>query len=487
MSVLAAIFVIRTISIGFLVVQRGNSTNITCHQRWNMLASTQDKKMIVRTAIPVIIHGIVQHVQILIDQAFLGNLNSDYFTVLGNVVAPFWMTLGTVFMLNVGITILITQNIGAGRLQRACDVASSAMKFNSVPTLALFIFWFFAGEAVFQVMGLHSDFVPLAATYVRVLSFGFIIMGLNSAAASIMQGIGTTGPMMIAGFIRNGLNIVLDWVLIYGKFGAPEMGLSGAALATVISDYVATAYIVAYLFARKNSLGITIHSVLSARLEPYIKSIKVGAPIGIGEILWNMGNVVMVRYLNMVGPTAAGIFMLVINIEMLPVLLYLGFAKASTTYVGRKIGERKEHEALGIGVTCFLYSFVISAVIALAFLLIPHQILSLFTGDEATVARAVPFLMFLSAVIFGRLFNILSGQSINGYGDTKWMLYTQLFGTFYILSAAYLLAFVAGLGLWGIFMALLSDEVVRAIVNTARFLKGPNRRGFTIDYEKLAY
>lgn len=450
-----------------------------------MLASAQDNKMIVRTAVPIIIHGIVQQAQILIDQAFLGNLNSDYFTVMGNVVAPFWMTMGTLFMLNIGITILITQNIGAGQKDRAAAVASSSMKFNSLPTIALFIFWFFAGEFVFKLMGLADNFIPLAAGYVKILSFGFIVLGLNSAAASILQGIGTTAPLMISGFIRNGLNIFLDWVLIYGKLGFPQMDIAGAALATVISDYVATIYIVCYVFLKKNDLGFTLKTVLQSKIGPWLKSLKVGAPIGVGEILWNMGNVVMIRYLNMVGPTAAGIFTLVVNVEMLPVLLYFGFAKASTTYVGRKIGERKEHEAVGIGVTCFLYSFAICVMAASAFLLIPEWILSRFTTDIATVQKAVPFLMFLAIVLFGRLFNILAGQGINGYGDTKWMLYTQIFGTIFVLSLAYLLTFVAGLGLWGIFISLLADEGVRAIINTVRFLKGPNRKGFQVDYKKL--
>ena len=113
--------------------------------------------------------------------------------------------------------------------------------------------------------------------------------------------------------------------------------------------------------------------------------------------------------------------------------------------------------------------------VAIAFRTFPRQLLGLFTDDVSIVDISVPYLVFVSWILFPKAVNCVIGLCIRGMGDTRWMLYTQIFGTFFMITAGYVLILHTDLGLLGIFVTLIADEAIRSIVNILRFLRG--RRG----------
>jgi MATE family multidrug resistance protein len=88
------------------------------------------------------------------------------------------------------------------------------------------------------------------------------------------------------------------------------------------------------------------------------------------------------------------------------------------------------------------------------------------------IEKAAPFLVITAFTMIPRAINIISGHGIRGYGDTLWMLITQIFGIVFIISLSYILMFPAGLGMYGLFIGMFSDESVRCVINTIRFYRG---------------
>jgi Na+-driven multidrug efflux pump len=109
----------------------------------------------------------------------------------------------------------------------------------------------------------------------------------------------------------------------------------------------------------------------------------------------------------------------------------------------------------------------------------PRPILTLFTDDTTILDISVPYLKFIAWILFPKAVNNVIGLCIRGLGDTRWMLYTQIFGTLFMIIGGYLLILRSGLGLLGVFVTLLADEALRGVVNLLRFYASGRERQST--------
>jgi Na+-driven multidrug efflux pump len=206
------------------------------------------------------------------------------------------------------------------------------------------------------------------------------------------------------------------------------------------------------------------------QLRRYTRVLGLGFPSGLEYLLWNVGNLVLVSFLNRLDMMAAGIYTLVFSIESIPLLIYMGFANAGLTLVGRGTGARDPGQARRSGLLCLGFSVAVCVTVALVFHAFPRQLLQLFTDDGSILDTSVPYLRFLSWILFPKAINNVIGLCIRGMGDTRWMLCTQIFGTAFMIGAGYFLILHSGLGLMGIFVTFLADESIRGAANMIRFL-----------------
>ncbi len=434
------------------------------------------RKKIITLAIPIMINGIVQQLQILTDCAFLGHINSDFFSAVGNVFFPFFLCMGQLWVLPTGTTILIAQSIGAGKTQNGRPVAEASFKFNTLISIFFFLLWFLFSKPILLAMGVKEPILTPALDYVNILSFLLLTMGIDVTASGVMHGVGISKPLMHIGIVRSLLNIILDWIMIYGKFGFPAMGIKGAALATVISNLVGIPVILFIVFkAGHLPFKLSFRGTLCAPWKNYFPALKLSLPAAGEDLLWHGGNLILVRMLNVIGSHGAGIFTLIMQIESTPVFLYIGIAKAAQTLVGNRTGEGNVPLAIRDGLQCLRYTLYLCLFFVVLLLVSPFPILRIFTSDTQLINTSVPFLMIAGAYLLPKAVNITIGHGIRGYGDTRWMLYTQIFGFLYIITAAAFTIFSLKLGVLGLFIAIGSDELIRGIINFVRFLQGPRQ------------
>lgn len=426
-------------------------------------------------ALPIIVQNIVMHMQLLIDRAFLGNLNARYLAALGNVMVPYETLLFFFFAAAGGLTILIAQNIGAKRIEDAQRLAESAFFFSTLFSSGLFLIWFFGARGIFSLLGASGTILNDAVAFVRVLSFGLIFIGIDVTAVSILQGTGNTKPIMIFGIAKNVINIILDWVLIYGHLGFPAMGFSGAATATVIAGVIGTSGLfLTVLLSTKLPFPLTHTALMAPRWRDYRQTMKLGLPSGLETLLYYCGLLVLLRFMNHVDSMAIGIFSLINGIQVIGVFIYLGFASASTTLVGQAWGGRNYREAKEIGLYCLRLSMAVTLCCSAIFLLFPRFLIGIFTSDIHVIERAVPLLRLIAFFINLDVINILMGHAIRATGDTKWMLCSQIFGTLFVIGLSSVMIFGFSMGLLGMYLIMILDELIRGGVNYLRFTKGGN-------------
>lgn len=433
--------------------------------------NTLKVRQIFQLALPLILQQLCLQMQIWIDRAMLGHLNGAFFAAIGNAGAPYHMVVSTISAICGGTAILVAHGMGAKDPDRVRKIAGASFLGSSILSGGIFVIFFCCAESLFRLMGVQSPVLEHSTAYIRILSLSLLILGPSATATAILQGVGLTKVIMAAGIAGNLLNILLDWVLIFGKLGFPALGIRGAALATVIANFLSAGLTIRYVLSSPGMpFRLNLKRSLSGQLRSYRRVLQLGIPSGLEYALWNVGNLILISFLNRVDMMAAGIYTLVFSIETVPLLIYMGFANAGLTLVGQQTGANDPRQARRTGLLCLFCSLAVCAAVAVVFQIFPRQLLEIFTDDREILADSVPYLVFVSWILFPKAVNNVIGLCIRGLGDTRWMLLTQIFGTCFMIFGGYWLILGLGLGLKGIFLTLLLDELLRGIANLIRFL-----------------
>lgn len=431
------------------------------------------KNKLFKIFIPIMLSNLISQIQMIIDRIFLGRMDFRYMSAVGNATAPVWTTLSIIYSLSIGGSILISQSVGEKDLEKAKNYAASMIKFHNVLPVILFFFWTFGSPLVFRMMGVAPSVIDLCITYTRLYAPVFLIVGLGASYGVIFQTSNYTKPLIAYGLIRSLLNIFLDYVLIFGKLGFPRMEIAGAALGTTIAEYVGAIYLVFVIITKKNKFFTSpgLKRILSSKIKPYLNSIKLGVNTALEDLLWNIGNLCIIRILNTINEQAAGIYTTVFTLEILIVVIIGAIGNGTVTLTGEATGAKDFKLYRSVVKTAIRWGFLVSAFALIFVSIFPRQTLSIFTTDKAVIEMSVIYIILVGVNLFGKSGNIIVGNGIRGYGDTKWMMFTQIFGTVTVTGLAALFVFVFKLGITGVFIAVLCDEAIRAVINYIRFLK----------------
>ena len=438
-----------------------------------MLFKTEYKNKLVKIFVPIMLSNLIAQVQMFIDRIFLGRMDILFMSAVGNATAPMWTTMSFVFSLSMGASILISQSVGEKDIEKAKDYAASMIKLHNFIPVLLFFFWTFGSPFVFKLMGVSENVMKPCVTYTRIYAPVYLIIGLWASYSVVFQTSNYTKPLVAYGIIRSVLNIILDYLLIFGKFGFPRMEIAGAALGTTIAEYVGSIYLFYITISKKDKFFTSpgLKRIIGAKIKPYLESVKLGVPTACEDLLWNVGNLCIIRILNTINEMAAGIYSMVFTVEILFVVIIGSIGSGTLTLTGEATGAKDLKLYRAVVKTAVKWSFLVAAFALIFISIFPRLTLSLFTTDKDVIEMSVIYIILVAANLFGKSGNIIIGNGIRGYGDTKWMFFTQIMGTVGVIGIACLCVFVFKLGMLGVFIAVLCDEAIRALINFLRFLR----------------
>lgn len=425
---------------------------------------------ILKIAVPIMLGNIINQVQMLVDKAFLGHVNDMYLSALGNVSTLLWTSMSVCFSLSMGASILISQNVGAGKSEETQEYAAATMKWANLLPFVIFLFWTFLGKYVLMAMGLSQTILPMCEEYMKYYAPIFLVVGLESSTMVIMQTSNYTKPMAFYGIVRAGLNVILDYIMIFGKFGCPAMGIKGAAIATAISEYAGVVYAF-FIFSTSKKLFTRPKwsYVWRAKFMPYFHTLKLGVNSALEDFAWNFGNLMMIRILNAISEKAAGIYSIVFSVELLVVVIVGAIGNATMILSGEAYGAKDRYKYKHVCMIAYSLTVCCALVTLGICLAVPEQIVRTFTNDATIIPMCCGYLILMCINLYGKSANIIIGNGIRGSGDTRWMFFTQIFGTFFVIGCALLFVFVVHLGIAGVFLAVIADEIVRACINLWHF------------------
>ena len=423
-------------------------------------------------AVPIMLSNIIGQLQMLIDRIFLGRANDLYMSALSNATSPMWTTMSFCFALVAGASILISQRVGANDRDNIEEYAGALIKYNSIVPVVLFFFWIFMSEPVFKFMGVSDNLMPMCLSYARYYAPVFLLVGMGGALNVVLQTSNYTKPLVVYGVLRAGLNIVLDYVLIYGKLGLPALGIKGAAIGTVIAEYLGAVFITyIFLTSKKLVTRLSVKAIKTAKLTTYLASAKLGVNTALEDFAWNIGNLCLIRILNTIDESAAGIYSIIFGVEVLAVVIVGAIGSGTMTLSSEATGKKDLAQYKGVCICAYGLCMIVAIVMIILYAAVPEQIIALFTKDTSIITTCSIYLLISGINLISKSANIIIGNGIRGSGDTKWMLYTQIFGTICIICVAAFFVYICKFGIVGVFLAVLVDEAIRVLINLCKYLR----------------
>lgn len=439
-------------------------------------------RQVLRLAWPCILENLTVIMISFIDAAMIGVLGPAATAAVGVNASPSWLMGGLVQSLGVGGTALVARLIGAGEHREAGRVSALVLRMALLLSAFLTVLMLFGAPAIPIMMNADASIVDEAVAYMRLLALGFIPHYTGIAAGALIRGAGDTKTPMAAGLLSNGLNVVLNFFLIYEPrtihllglslplWGA-GMGVRGAAAASALATGISGAFLLLSLPRKKSALRVQWRAAWDGQIVRRV--LRVAYPAALERAAINLGQIMFARMVSSVGVAAFAAHNQSIQVESLGYMPAHGFAAAATTLVGQGLGAGRPEDARERGGRAiFLCLLLLTGVGAFLFAAAPFLI-SLLTPDAEVRAIGA---MLIRICAFEQPFNALSivtAGALRGAGDTKVPFYYSLVSMWGVrIALAWVLGTRLGFGVAGFWWAMVADLGVRGTLLVLRFRRG---------------
>ncbi len=394
-------------------------------------------------AVPMIISTACDGVMTFTDRLFLARVGSAEMNAsLGGSVAL--QVLMFFFAGLIGYSAaLVAQYFGAGEKNSTSKVTFQAMLITLVAWPVILLLAPFA-KPVFVLMGLPPEQLDFQVQYLNVLAIGSLFLLMRHTLGCYFTGIGKTKIVMIATLVAMVVNVVLDYIFIFGKLGFPAMGVKGAAIATVAGALSASLILLMVYLGKRNRLEFSVMRSFRFDKAVMYKLIHYGYPAGLEFFLNFLAFSVMIMLFHGRGEVAATATTIMFNWDMVSFIPLLGVEIAVTSLVGRYMGAQRPEAAQRAAFSAIRTGIYYSASILILFLFIPETLVHVFRPEQAdpvfdqSVPIAVTMIRMAALYVLIEAVMVALVGALRGAGDTHYTMIVSVAAHWLFIPILYL-------------------------------------------------
>lgn len=425
---------------------------------------------------PTAINTLIMSAYNIINRVFLGRLPDadNALAAIGIGGAILMIQFAVTIGLSAGTSALVSRFLGARNIDDAREVAGQSLVLSAVVGALSGIPLFIWSAQLAHLIGAQPDVVPLASGYIGILSWFSAPLFVYMITTTALQSSGDVRSPLYIGAVVVAINILVDWLLIFGIGPFPRMGVTGAAYGTGISRVVGMLLALGYL--KQSILSGAFHH-LKPHPDWYRRILNIGWPASFQNLLWTAAYAGFIKILGMLPgdlATASQAAMTVaITIESVAFMPGVAFSIAATPLVGQNLGagnpKRAEHSAW----VATAQAAAIMGLVAILFVTIPRQLALLFTQEPSIVQLIVGYLIINAAAEPFLAVNMVLRGGLQGAGETRMpAVITVVTHWLLRLPLAYLLAVHLGYGPEGAWIAMAVSTFLSGVLVAAWFKWG---------------
>lgn len=428
-------------------------------------------KHINKLAIPALIAGISEPILSLTDTAIVGNvdLNATESLAAVGIVSVFLSMLIWVFgQTRSSISSIMSQYLGANKLDQVKNLPAQAIFIITSLSVLIIIGTYPFAEAIFKLYNASDIILDYSVSYYRIRVFGFPFTLFTIAVFGVFRGLQNTYYPMVIAIIGALVNVILDFVLVYGFANVvPAMHIQGAAYASVIAQFL-MALLSAYYLLKKTDIPLLISFPFNKEINRFL--IMIGNLI-IRTLALNITLYFATRYATSYGAVYIAAYTIAINLWFLGAFLIDGYASAGNILSGKLLGGKEYSKLLTLSNKLIKYGIIIGVIIALLGAVVYYPIGSVFTKDTAVLKQFYKvFWIVLAMQPLCALAFIFDGM-FKGLGKMKDLRNLLLVSTFLVFLPILYVLDQYNLKLTGIFIALTFWIIARGIPLIIKFRK----------------
>ncbi len=420
----------------------------------------------------MVLEMVMESVFALTDVFFVSRLGIDAVATVGLTEAMISILFAVAVGTGMATTAMVARRVGEGNVAGAGVAAAQSIVLGLILTLFVAVPGVVFSARLLSLMGGSPELVASGLGYTQVLFGGSATIMLIFLLNAVFRGAGDAAIAMRVLWIANLCNIVLDPCLIFGLGPFPELGVTGAAVATTIGRGIGVAIQLWVLFRGRSRIRITLREMLpDVRILARLFRLSVGGILQflIGTSSW----VVLVWIIGGFGSAAVAGYTLAIRLIVFAILPSWGLANAAATLVGQNLGAGQPHRAEVSVWRAGFYNMVFLLGIAVVFIATSGPLIRIFSTDPEVLQYGVSCLIWVSIGYPFYAWAMVMVQAFNGAGDT----YTPTVINFFCywlfqLPLAYVLAHTVDLGPTGVFAAITIAESLIAVVGVMVFRRG---------------
>lgn len=419
-------------------------------------------KTIFGLALPIIIQSGSQSLLTLVDTAMVGVLGNVALAAVG--LSNYSYYIVTAFLAGLGMCsqTMTARYYGEGRTRELAWPLNGTLLLGLTAALPLSLLLFYLIPDIFPFLSGESSVVASGTPYLRARIVGIIGIVINFSYYGYLTGIGRTALCLKVGLVMQVINVIANYGLIFGRFGLPELGATGAGIGSTFATFAGSAFYTILVlrvspgngFLKKLPKFKTMKTMMRLTITGAVQQFFFAA--GIAMLMWIVGRI---------GTRETAVANVLLNLTMLLILPCIGLGLATATLVGQALGRGDKEDAKKWGWEAARTGVFFLGIAALPLLLIPDLVLSLFLHDPTARMMARPLLQLTGAMVVADAFGLIILHGLVGAGDTtRVMIISVVLQWVLFLPLVYFLGPYGGYGLIAIWLSLFGYRFINASI-----------------------
>ncbi len=422
---------------------------------------------ILRLAWPAVIGNLLMSVVGIVGIKIVGSLGAQAVAAVTTGHRIFFIAQGIMMALSAGTTAMVARAWGAGDREEAGRVTRASVIISVLLALALALPCILFADQMVGVFELDAETLAAAADFLRIVSLfnvGFaVVMVLGAAVRAAGD---TLTPLWIGAF-TNVVNVFLVYGMVFGRFGLPEMGVRGAALAAGLA-FTAGALVSVVMWLR-GWLRVGAGRGRSLTRRRVGQLFRIGVPAGVEQLIFQVGFVAFLYIVSFYGTAPYAAYGIGVQLLSLSFVVGFGFAIAASTHVGQRLGAGDPAGAAHSGWRATWLSIAAMTAIGAVIIGTAEFTASLMIDDPEVIRLTVVFIYILGAVQPLMAIEAALGGALRGAGDTRFPMLVTLSGLIVVRGSVAAVGAYLGVAVEWIFAALIADYIVKAVMLVLRF------------------